>query len=92
MKYAFRFLPAARRQLRALDQLSAMHILHALTTLGDDPYRSDADIKKLSGHDGVYRLRVNNFRVAYRVDDGELVILVIKVGNRRDVYRNLGGH
>ncbi|MGP3966911.1 type II toxin-antitoxin system RelE family toxin [Streptomyces sp. 6N223] len=90
MKYAFRFLPAARRQLRALDRESAMRILLALTALGDDPRRPDADIKKLSGHEDLYRLRVGNHRIAYRVDDGQLVIVVIKAGNRRDVYRNLG--
>ncbi|MFB4194643.1 type II toxin-antitoxin system RelE family toxin [Streptomyces carpaticus] len=89
MKYAFRFTTAAQRQLRAVDQPTAMRILAALTALGDDPYREDADIKKLSGHEGLYRLRVGAYRVAYTVDDGELVVLVIKVGNRRDVYRGL---
>ncbi|EME98575.1 RelE/StbE family addiction module toxin [Streptomyces mobaraensis NBRC 13819 = DSM 40847] len=66
-----------------------MRILAALTALGDDPYREDADVKKLSGPSGLYRLRVGGYRVAYRVDNGELVILVVKVGDRRDVYRNL---
>jgi len=36
-----------------------------------------------------YALRVGNYRIAYQVNDGELVILVVKVGNRRDIYRNL---
>lgn len=66
-----------------------MRILAALTALGDDPYREDADIKKLTGPSGLYRLRVGNHRIAYRVEDGELVVLVVKIGNRRDVYRNL---
>ena len=66
-----------------------MRILTALTRLGDDPYRDDADVKKLSGHDGLYRLRVGDFRLAYRIDDGQLIILVVKIGNRRDVYRSL---
>ncbi|MGI5338369.1 type II toxin-antitoxin system RelE family toxin [Streptomyces sp. CA-181903] len=89
MKYAFRFTAAAQRQLRAVSRPDAMRILAALTALGDDPYREDADIKKLSGPSGLYRLRVGNYRVAYRIDDGELVVLVVKVGDRRDVYRNL---
>ncbi|MFC9062689.1 type II toxin-antitoxin system RelE/ParE family toxin, partial [Streptomyces sp. NPDC057074] len=37
----------------------------------------------------LYRLRVGSYRVAYQINDGELVVLVIKVGDRRDVYRNL---
>ncbi|MER7831011.1 type II toxin-antitoxin system RelE/ParE family toxin [Streptomyces sp. NPDC052644] len=89
MKYAFRFTAAAQRQLRAISRPDAMRILAALTALGDDPYREDADVKKLSGPSGLYRLRVGSYRVAYQVDDGELVILVVKVGDRRDVYRNL---
>ncbi|NLU75832.1 type II toxin-antitoxin system RelE/ParE family toxin [Streptomyces sp. HNM0575] len=89
MKYAFRFTTAAQRQIRAIDRPEAMRILTALTALGDDPYREDADIKKLTGPSGLYRLRVGNYRVAYQINDGELVILVVKVGDRRDVYRNL---
>lgn len=89
MKYAFRFTAAAQRQIRAISRPEAMHILTALTALGDDPYREDADIKKLTGASALYRLRVGNHRVAYRIDDGELLVLVVKVGDRRDVYRNL---
>ncbi|MER7819489.1 type II toxin-antitoxin system RelE/ParE family toxin [Streptomyces sp. NPDC096153] len=89
MKYAFRFTTAAQRQLRALTRPDAMRILTALTALGDDPYRQDADIKKLTGPSGLYRLRVGSYRIAYQINDGELVILVVKVGDRRDVYRNL---
>ncbi|MFI0788475.1 type II toxin-antitoxin system RelE/ParE family toxin [Streptomyces lydicus] len=89
MKYAFRFTAAAQRQLRAIDRPAAMRILAALTALGDDPYREDADIKKLTGPSGLYRLRVGSYRVAYQVEDGELVILVVKIGDRRDVHRNI---
>ncbi|MGW7079632.1 type II toxin-antitoxin system RelE family toxin [Streptomyces sp. NPDC054871] len=89
MKYAFRFTTAAQRQLRSIDRPAAMRILAALTALGDDPYREDADIKKLTGPSGLYRLRVGSYRVAYQVLEGELVILVVKVGDRRDVYRNI---
>ncbi|GAB1336047.1 type II toxin-antitoxin system RelE/ParE family toxin [Streptomyces sp. E-15] len=89
MKYAFRFTTAAQRQLRAISRPDAMRILTALTALGDDPYREDADVKKLTGPSGLYRLRVGSYRIAYQVDDGELIILVVKVGDRRDVYRKL---
>ncbi|MFF2846649.1 type II toxin-antitoxin system RelE/ParE family toxin [Streptomyces sp. NPDC058001] len=89
MKYAFRFTTAAQRQLRAIDRPAAMRVLTALTALGDDPYREDADIKKLSGPSGLYRLRVGPYRIAYQVDDGELLVLVVKIGDRREVYRNL---
>lgn len=89
MKCAFRFTTAAQRQIRAIDRPEAMRILTALTALGDDPYRDDADIKKLIGPPGLHRLRVGNYRVAYQINDGELVVLVVKVGDRRGIYRNL---
>ncbi|MEV7421310.1 type II toxin-antitoxin system RelE/ParE family toxin [Streptomyces sp. NPDC091212] len=89
MKYAFRFTAAAQRQLRAIDRPAAMRVLAALTALGDDPYREDADIKKLAGPSGLYRLRVGNYRVAYQVEDDALIILVVKAGDRHDVYRGI---
>lgn len=89
MKYTFRFTAAAHRQLRAIDKPAAMRILAALTALGDDPFRQDADIKKLTGPSGLYRLRVGSYRIAYQVLDGELVVLVVKVGDRRDVCRDI---
>ncbi|MFE7747056.1 type II toxin-antitoxin system RelE/ParE family toxin [Nocardia sp. NPDC057455] len=46
-------------------------------------------MKKLSGHHDLFRLRVGRYRVAYRVDNGVLVILVVEVGRRKDVYRGL---
>lgn len=89
MKCAFRFTTVAQRQLRAISRTDAMRILTVLTALGDDPYREGADVKKLSGPSGLYLLRVGSYRVAYQVNDGELVILVVKVGDRRDIYCNL---
>ncbi|MET9058201.1 type II toxin-antitoxin system RelE/ParE family toxin [Streptomyces antibioticus] len=84
-----RFTTAAQRQLRSISRPDAMRILTALTLLGDDPYREGADIKKLTGPSGLHRLRVGGHRVAHQINDGELVVLVVKVGARRDVYRNL---
>ena len=43
--------------------------------------------KKLSGEEGYFRLRVGDYWVIYNVQDEELLILVVKVGHRRDVYR-----
>ncbi|MFC8311815.1 type II toxin-antitoxin system RelE/ParE family toxin [Streptomyces olivaceus] len=90
MKYAFRFTTAAQRQLRSIARPHAMRILTALTAFGDDPYRQDADVKKLTGPSSLFRLRVGSYRVAYQINDGELVVLVVTVGDRRDlVHRSL---
>lgn len=87
MKYAFRFTTHAQRQLRSIDRQQALRILTALAALGDDPYRDDSDTKKLTRHEGLYRLRIGSFRVVYEIQNDVLVILVVHAGNRRDVYR-----
>ena len=89
MKYAFRFTAAARRQLRSVSGPDAMRLLTALNALGDDPYREGVDVKRLTGTSELYRLRVGNYRIAYQVNDGQLVLLVVEAGNRREVSRNV---
>ena len=89
MKYAFRWRERAVRQLQAIPQTAALTILRAMTPLGDDPRRPDAGVKKLGGYQDRYRLRVGDYRVIYDVIDAELVILVVGVGHRREIYRSL---
>ena len=89
MKYAFRWRERAVRQLRAIPQTAALTILRALTPLGDDPRRPDADIKKLTGYADRYRLRVGDYRVIYEIADERLIILIVGVGHRREAYRAL---
>lgn len=85
MKYAFRWRERAVRQMRGIPEPAALTILRALTPLGDDPRRPDADTKKLAGYEDRYRLRVGDYRVIYQVMDGQLVILVVGVGHRREI-------
>ena len=87
MKYAFRWRERAVGQLRAIPKPAALTILRALTLLGDDPRRPDANVKKLAGYEDRYRLRVGDYRVIYEIMDEQLVILVVGVGHRREIYR-----
>jgi mRNA interferase RelE/StbE len=87
VKYAFRWRERAVGQLRAIPQPAAMTILRALTPLGDDPRRPNADAKKLAGYEDRYRLRVGDYRVIYEIMDEQLVILVVGVGHRREIDR-----
>ncbi|WDZ92182.1 type II toxin-antitoxin system RelE/ParE family toxin [Nocardiopsis sp. HUAS JQ3] len=58
-------------------------IVEAVADLADDP-RPDS-CKKLKARDG-YRIRVGDYRVVYTVDDGQITVVVVKVGARGDVY------
>ncbi|HUZ76446.1 MAG TPA: type II toxin-antitoxin system RelE/ParE family toxin [Chloroflexota bacterium] len=89
MKYAFRWRDRAVRQLRAIPQSDALTILRALSALGDDPRRPGANVKKIANYADRYRLRVGDYRVIYDVEGAQLMILVVAVGHRRDIYRAL---
>lgn len=45
------------------------------------------DIKKLKGHNELFRLRVGEYRIIYTIDNGELIIYIVDAGNRGDIYK-----
>lgn len=47
----------------------------------------DGDTKAVQGHKGFYRLRVGDYRIIYTVDNGQLIICIVDVGNRGDIYK-----
>jgi mRNA interferase RelE/StbE len=74
----------AKRELDALGAPTRARIVKALDRLAVDP-RNASNVKVL--HGGSYRLRVGDYRVIYALEDDLLVVLIVKVGHRRDVYR-----
>ncbi len=86
MSYEVGFKPAALRQLRKLDADVQIAIIAEIEFLGDNPCPDGC--KKLKGKTDLYRIRVaNTYRVVYEIQDQQLLITVIKVGHRREVYR-----
>ena len=53
--------------------------------LADDPYPRGA--RKLLGYDDVFRIRVGRYRVLYSVSEATVIVVVLKIGHRRDVYQ-----
>ncbi|MEU8525527.1 type II toxin-antitoxin system RelE/ParE family toxin [Streptomyces sp. NPDC048629] len=92
MGYVTRFTPHAQRDLLKIPLTDARRILHRLTELQQALTAGDIaalDVKALQGHDARWRLRVGDYRVVYTVENGRLVVWVITVAHRRDVYRGL---
>ncbi|MFD7830612.1 type II toxin-antitoxin system RelE/ParE family toxin [Kitasatospora sp. NPDC059803] len=90
MGYVTRFSPGAQRDLLKVPRPDAVRILHRLAELQkalDVGDTSGFDIKSLQGHQARWRLRVGDYRVLYTVEDGVLIVWVMAVGNRREVYR-----
>ena len=84
-RYEVRIAPAAQKELDRLPQKPRQRVERAILGLAVDPRPSGC--RKLQGVDDTYRIRVGDYRVIYCVYDAELVVLIVKVGDRKDVYR-----
>jgi len=82
--WAIRYTPAADRDIDALDPPIRRRVLTAIGRLALDPHRA-ANVKALRGGD-LFRLRVGDWRVIYTLRDEALIILVVRVGHRGEVY------
>jgi len=86
LTFAIEFLPAARRELEALDTTVRRRIDRKIALLAANPRASGS--KKLEGHD-LMRVRVGDHRIVYTVIDQRLVVLIVRVAHRSRVYRGL---
>ena len=86
MSYEVQILPKAARQIKALSVEVRQDISLTIQSLANEP--RPIGVKKLSGEKDVYRVRVGNYRVLYRIVDKVLVVVVVSVGHRREVYRD----
>lgn len=84
MSYRVLIRSSAERELDALPNTVHKRVAAKIVALGADP--RPAGCKKLSGTDG-YRIRIGDYRVVYTVDDKAVIVTVVGVGHRRDVYR-----
>lgn len=87
MAYRIEFTPRAERELKALDRSIQTRLARRINSLAENPFPQG--IKKLAGEDDLYRLRVGDYRIIYQVQRKRLVVLVVGVGHRGDVYRGL---
>ena len=84
MTYQVRLAPPAVRELRKLDPPGRRRVQAAIDLLAENPRPPGA--RQLVGGAGEWRVRTGDFRIIYDIRDEELLVLVVKVGHRRDVY------
>lgn len=87
MTYHIEVAPAAARQLHKLDLPARRRIQAAIELLAQQPRPTGAS--KLVGGDREWRVRTGDYRIVYEIHDQILLVLVLAVGHRRDVYRGL---
>jgi mRNA interferase RelE/StbE len=78
--------PSAAKEIEAVDQKrERQRIVARILALADEPRPPGCE--KLAGEDNRYRIRIGRFRVVYSIADDELLVFVVRVAHRKDVYR-----
>ena len=82
MQYEILFEKPAQKFILKQPPAQRVRLLAAINRLPDE-----GDRKSMKGYPGVYRLRVGDYRVIYTVENDKLIVRIIHVGNRGDVYK-----
>ncbi len=85
MAYQVEITPAAKRQIKKLVKQTQELIIQRLEQLAVNP--RPPGVLKMEGEENLYRVRVADYRIIYELQDRVLLIVVVKVGHRGDVYR-----
>jgi len=86
MVYKIIYNRESEKFLDKLDDKNYNKISQKLSLLLSDPWDKSLDIKKLQGLADTFRLRVGDYRILYTIENSELIIFVIEVGHRKDMY------
>jgi mRNA interferase RelE/StbE len=88
--YKIRFLGRALDDLSRIDRPHQRIIKEKLIILAENPEALKNNIKRLSGDiEDLYRLRVGRFRIVFKKNKTDLLILIVRIGHRKDVYQSL---
>lgn len=83
--YTLRWKRSALKELEKLPGATVVKLVALAESLVDEPFPDGC--RKLSGTEHTWRVRTGNYRLVYQIDNGQLIIEVIKVGHRKAVYR-----
>ncbi|WP_158701718.1 type II toxin-antitoxin system RelE family toxin [Lentibacillus sp. Marseille-P4043] len=76
----------AAKYLKKLDKPTRRRLVEALMKLAETPF-TDANVTRLKGYTSTFRKRVGDFWIIFEVDQGDLIVLVLKIGSRGDIYK-----
>jgi len=76
---------SARKELRKIPKATIARIVALVDDLAENPV--PPGVKKLAGTSHTYRIRTGNYRVVYNIDNHVLVVEIVRVGHRKEVYR-----
>lgn len=85
MTYRVEISPAAARDLKKLDRQAQRRVQAAIEILAETPRPPSA--RQLVDSGGAWRVRTGDYRVIYEIHDDRILVLVLRAGHRREVYR-----
>ena len=86
-RFSIVFKNSARKDLARFDKRTQQKIADAISTLASNPHPHGS--LKLSGFEDYWRIRIGSYRVVYQIRDNELIIFIIRIADRKDVYQGL---
>jgi mRNA interferase RelE/StbE len=85
--YTIQYKSSVKKELKKLNQSDRKSIVDKIEKLKKDPKPQGS--AKLKGSTDLYRIRQGDYRVIYRIQNNVLVVLIIRIGHRRDIYKSL---
>lgn len=87
MTYTIKFRPAVEKDLRHLPRKELIRIKKKIESLAEN--LPDQAITKMKGNNNFHKIRVGDYRIIYEIHNDTLVILVVKIGHRKDICKHL---
>jgi mRNA interferase RelE/StbE len=84
--YTIQIKESAQRELEGLQKRDRRLVEQRILSLGENPRPPGVTALQGKRFRGLYRVRAGNFRIVYQTQDDRLVVLIVKIGNRKDVY------
>lgn len=84
--FSIEYSKAARKSLKAMPRNTALLVMDKIEALAEDPLAPNNNVRKLTNHPG-FRLRVGDWRVIYTLHEQALLIAIVRIAPRGDVYQ-----
>ena len=87
MSYQIEVKRSAAKSLKNIPKADRVRIVEKIDSFAEN--LPNPEITKMKGNNPFHRVRVGDYRIIYEIQDDVLVILIVKIGHRKDIYRNL---
>lgn len=87
MTFRLEYKSSVKKELRRLAKTDRVAIIHKIESLKEEPHPEGS--AKLKGSRDLYRVRHGDYRVIYQIRKAVLIIIIIRIGHRREIYKNL---